>query len=187
MGLFNTPDNNFKFYFAKLNPESYINNFRYLLKKEQINNEILNDKMKDPKIKKTNKLFMKKMESDRAITKYKNEIMNGTYLLQKYPAGIIISAVAVITNGREVTFIKECYTNEFKHIRSVPIIKWEIIKKHMNEGYKIFDFGDVTITKNQITKTGYNGNIIEYSNSFDLVINDMLYKLNGISKIIIKN
>lgn len=187
MELFNTPDNNFKFYFAKLNPESYINNFRYLLKKEQINNEILNDKMKDPKIKKTNKLFMKKMESDRAITKYKNEIMNGTYLLQKYPAGIIISAVAVITNGREVTFIKECYTNEFKHIRSVPIIKWEIIKKHMNEGYKIFDFGDVTITKNQITKTGYNGNIIEYSNSFDLVINDMLYKLNGISKIIIKN
>ena len=187
MELFNTRDNNFKFYFAKLNPESYINNFRYLLKKEQINNEILNDKMKDPKIKKTNKLFMKKMESDRAITKYKNEIMNGTYLLQKYPAGIIISAVAVITNGREVTFIKECYTNEFKHIRSVPIIKWEIIKKHMNEGYKIFDFGDVTITKNQITKTGYNGNIIEYSNSFDLVINDMLYKLNGISKIIIKN
>lgn len=185
--IFNTPDNNFKFYFAKLIPENYINNYRYLLKKEQINNEILNDKMKDPKIKKSNKLFMKKMESDRAITKYKNEIMNGTYLLQKYPTGIIISAVAVITNGREVSFVKECYTNEFKHIRSVPIIKWEIIKKHMNEGYKIFDFGDVTITKNQITKTGYNGNIIEYSNSFDLVINDMLYKLNGISRIISKN
>lgn len=185
--IFNTPDNNFKFYFAKLIPENYINNYRYLLKKEQINNEILNDKMKDPKIKKSNKLFMKKMESDRAITKYKNEIMNGTYLLQKYPEGIIISAVAVITNGREVSFVKECYTNEFKHIRSVPIIKWEIIKKHMNEGYKIFDFGDVTITKNQITKTGYNGNIIEYSNSFDLVINDMLYKLNGISRIISKN
>lgn len=185
--IFNTPDNNFKFYFAKLIPENYINNYRYLLKKEQINNEILNDKMKDPKIKKSNKLFMKKMESDRAITKYKNEIMNGTYLLQKYPEGIIISAVAVITNGRDVSFVKECYTNEFKHIRSVPIIKWEIIKKHMNEGYKIFDFGDVTITKNQITKTGYNGNIIEYSNSFDLVINDMLYKLNGISKIISKN
>ena len=61
------------------------------------------------------------------------------------------------------------------------------MKKYINNGYKIFDLGDVTITKNQITKTGYNGNIIEYTNSFDLVINDVLYKLNGIAKKINKN
>lgn len=187
MNTFNNPDNNFEFYFAKLMPEAYINNYRYLLKKEQINNEILNDKMKNPKIKKTNNLFMKKMESDKAITKYKNEIMNGTYLLQKYPNGVIIAAVAIIANGREVTFIKEAYTNEFKHIRSIPIVKWEIIKKYIAEDYKKIDLGDVTIAKNQITKTGYNGDIVEYSNSFDLVINEMLYKLNGITKIINKN
>ena len=187
MEVFNVPENNFEFYFAKIMPETYINNYRYLLKKEQINNDNLNDKMKNPNVKKTNNLFMKKMDSDKLITKYKNEIINGTYLLQKYPKGIVISAVAVIANGREVTFVKECYTNEFKHIRSVPIVKWEIIKKYIAEGYKRFDLGDVTITKNQITKTGYNGNIIEYSNSFDLVINEMLYKLNGITKIMGKN
>ena len=182
MEVFNTSDNNFEFYFAKLMPETYINNYRYLLKKEQINNDNLNNKMKNPNIKKTNNLFMKKMDSDKLITKYKNEIINGTYLLQKYPQGVIISAVAIITNGREVSFIKECYTNEFKHIRSVPIIKWEIIKKYIAKGYKKFDLGDINITKNQITKTGYNGNIIEYSNNFDLVINELLYKLNGITK-----
>ena len=184
MEVYNNPHNNFEFYLAKLEPETYINNYRYLLKKEQINNEALNDKMKDPKVKKTNNLFMKKMDSDKLLTKYKNEIMTGTYLLQKYPKGVIISAVAIITNGREVSFIKECYTNEFKHIRSVPIVKWEIIKKYISNGYRKFDLGNVTIAKNQITKTGYNGNIIEYSNSFDLVINDMLYKLNGITKIV---
>lgn len=187
MEVFNTPDNNFEFYFAKIMPETYVNNFRYLLKKEQINNERLNDKMKDPKIKKTNNLFTKKMNSDKLITKYKNEIISGTFLLQKYPKGIVISAVGVISNGREVSFVKECYTNEFKHIRSVPIIKWEIIKKHMANGYRRFDLGEVSITKNQITKTGYNGDIVEYSNSFDLVINEMLYKLNGIAKMIGKN
>ena len=58
---FNTPNNNFEFYFAKIMPETYINNYRYLLKKEQINNERLNDMMKNPKVKKTNNLFMKKM------------------------------------------------------------------------------------------------------------------------------
>lgn len=185
--LFNTGDNNFEFYLAKIMPETYINNYRYLLKKEQFNNEMLNNKMKNPNIKKTNNLFMKKMTSDKLITKYNNEIMNGTYLLQKYPNGIVIAGVAIITNGREVTFVKECYTNEFKHIRSIPLIKWEIMKKYINGGYKKFDLGDVTITKNQITKTGYNGNIIEYTNSFDLVINEMLYKLNGIAKKINKN
>lgn len=184
MEIFNNSNNKFEFYLAKLEPETYINNYRYLLKKEQINNENLNDKLKDPKVKKTNNLFTKKMDSDKLLSKYKNEIMAGTYLLQKYPKGVIIAAAAIITNNREVTFIKECYMDEFKHIRSVPMIKWEIIKKYINNGYKKFDLGNVTITKNQITKTGYNGNIIEYSNSFDLVINDMLYKLNGITKMI---
>lgn len=182
MELFNNPNNNFEFYLAKLVPETYINNYRYLLKKEQINNENLNNKLKNPNVKKTNNLLMKKMTSDKLITNYSNEILNGSNLFKDHPNGVIISAVAVITNQKEVTFIKECYTNEFKNIRSVPMIKWEIIKKHISNGYKTFDLGDIYITKNQITKTGYNGNIIEYSNSFDLVINEMLYKLNNFAK-----
>lgn len=182
MELFNNPNNNFEFYLAKLSPETYINNYRYLIKKEQINNENLNKKLKNPNIKKTNNLLMKKMTSDKLLSTYNNEIINGTYLFKNYPNGVIISGVAVITNKKEVTFIKECYTNEFKHIRSVPMIKWEIIKKHITEGYHTFDLGDINITKNQITKTGYNGNIIEYANSFDLVINELLYKLNNFGK-----
>ena len=182
MEIFNTPNNKFEFYLAKINPETYINNYRYLIKKEQINNERLNEKLKDPKIKKTNNLLMKKMTSDKLLSTYNNELINGTHLFKNYPNGVIIAGTAVITNKREVTFVKECYSNEFKHIRSIPIIKWEIIKKHITEGYKKFDLGDIIIAKNQITKTGYNGNIIEYSNSFDLVINDLLYKLNNLTK-----
>lgn len=182
MQLFNTPNNHFEFYLAKLNPETFINNYRYLIKKEQINNDTLNEKLKNPNVKKTKNLLEKKMTSDRLLTTYNNELAAGTTILKNYPTGIIISGVAIIDNKKEITFIKECYTNEFKHIRSVPMIKWEIIKQKINRGYRVFDLGDITITKNQITKTGYNGDIIEYSNSFDLVINDMLYKLNGFAK-----
>ena len=32
MEIFNTPNNKFEFYLAKINPETYINNYRYLLK-----------------------------------------------------------------------------------------------------------------------------------------------------------
>lgn len=182
MELFRSPNNQFEFYLAKLDPETYINNYRYLLKKEQIVNDTLNQKLKNPNVKKSRNLIERKMNSDKLLTNYNNEIINGTVLFKNYPKGVIISGVATIVNQKEVTFIKECYSHEFKHIRSVPMIKWEIIKKQIAAGYKMFDLGDIMITKNQITKTGYNGNIIEYSNSFDLVINDMLYKLNGFAK-----
>ena len=180
INTFTKNNNKFEFYLAKINPETYVNNYRYLLKKEQINNEILSDKLKNPNIKKTKKLLDKKMTSDKLITLYNNEIIKSTNLYMKYPNGVIISGVGVISNQREISFIKECYSNEFKDIRSIPMIKWEIIKKSIMLGYRKFNLGDIVIAKNQITKTGYNGDIIECSNDFDLVINDILYKLNGI-------
>lgn len=180
--IFNTKNNKLNIYLAKIHPETYINNYRYLLKKEQLNNEDLNQKLKNPNIKKTKKLLETKMISDKVINTYKNEMIRGTEIAKKYPNGIIISGVATVTNGKEVSFVKEGYIKEFKDIKSIPIIKWEIIKQQINKGYTIFDLGDVTITKNQITKTGYNGNIIEYTNSFDLVINEFLYKINGYAK-----
>ena len=100
---FNNPNNKFEFYFAKLTPETYINNYRYLLKKEQINNEILNNKLKDPRVKKTNNLLNKKMTSDSLVTKYHSEIINATNIYKLHPNGLIISAVAVITNKKDVT------------------------------------------------------------------------------------
>lgn len=180
--IFNNINNNFEFYFAKLNPETYINNYRYLLKKEQLKNEILNNKLKDPTVKKTNNLLNKKMTSDRLITKYHNEIINGTNIYKLHPEGLIISTVAIITNKREVTFITEGFNNEFKYIRSTSMIKWEIIKRHLLNGYKVFDLGTININNNYTSKNGFNGNIIEYSNMFDLVINEMLYKLNKYAK-----
>lgn len=179
MDIFTNELNKFEFYIAKLIPETYVNNYRYLLKKEQINNDLLNEKLKNPNIKKSNKLIEKKMVSDKLISSYNEEIVKATNLYSKYPEGIIISGVGIISNQREITFVKECYNNEFKDIRSIPVIKWEIIKKAMSLGYRKFNLGDVIISKNQITKTGYNGKIIEYSNDFDLIINDILYKING--------
>ena len=180
--VFNNDDNKISIYLAKIDPNTLINNYRYLLKKEQINNENLNNRLKDPNYKKTKKLIEKKIISDKIINSYRNELIRGTDLAKNYPNGVITSGVAIITDKRKVYFIKECYNKEFIDIRSIPIIKWEIIKQQISHGYHSLDLGEVIITKNQITKTGYNGNIIEYTNSFDLVINDFLYKLNGYAK-----
>ena len=180
--IFNTPKNKLNIYLAKIDPNIYINNYRYLLKKEQIQNELLNNKLKNPNVNKSKKLVERKMISDRVINTYKNEMIKATEIAKKYPKGITIAGVATITNGKRIHFIKEGFSNEFKDIKSITLIKWEVIKHQINNGYKYFDLGPVIITNNQITKAGYNGNIIEYTNSFDLVINDLLYKINGFNK-----
>ena len=60
--------------------------------------------------------------------------------------------------------------------------KKEIIKRHIKNGYKIFDLGNISINNIYNTKNGFNGNIIEFSNTFDLVINEMFYKLYNYAK-----
>ena len=62
------------------------------------------------------------------------------------------------------------------------MIKWEIIKRHIQNGYQIFDLGNISINNVYNTKNGFNGNIIEFSNTFDLVINEMFYKLYNYAK-----
>lgn len=180
--IFNNPNNMFELYFAKLVPETYVNNYRYLLKREQINNEKLNKKLRNPNVKKSNNLLSRKMTSDALINKYSNEIINGTNIYKTYPQGLILSCVGIINNRKEIVFITEGFDNNFKNIRSISMIKWEIIKKYITGGYNTFDLGDVSISQNYTTEYGYNGNIIEYSNTFDLVINDMMYKLNNMIK-----
>ena len=182
INIFNVPDNMFEFYIAKLNPENYINNYRYLLKKEQIKNEKLNQKLKDNKTKKTNSLIDKKIISDKLITKYNKEIINGTNIYKQYQDGLPIAAVGIISNEKNITFITEGYKEEFKFIRSISLIKWEIIKKQLTNNYQTFDLGNISISNNYTSKAGFNGNIIEYSNTFNLSINEMLYKLNNFSK-----
>lgn len=179
---FNNKNNKFEFYFAKLNPETYINNYRYLLKKEQIINDKLNEMLKNPNVKKSNNLLNKKMTSDRLLAKYHNEIINGTNIYKLYPQGIIISTVGIIANTKEVDFITEGYNTEFSNIRSTSMIKWEIIKKYIQLGYNKFDLGSISINNNYNTKNGFNGQIIEYSNTFDLIINEMFYKINNFVK-----
>ena len=180
--LYDNPNNKFEFYIAKINPQTYINNYRYLLKKEQLNNDQLNLKLKDPNVKKTNNLLNKKMTSDGLLSKYHNEIINGTNIYKLYPNGQIISAVGIIKNKKEITFITEGYSDEFNYIRSTSMIKWEIIKKQLSNNYQTFDLGNISISNAYSSKAGFNGDIIEYSNTFDLPINDMLYKINNFVK-----
>lgn len=176
---FNTTNNTAEIYFAKINPEQYINNYRFLLKEEEEKNDKLNELMQNINVKKTNTLINKKMRSDKLITKYNNEIIKATNIYTKYPEGAIIGAILIIKNNREIYFLDEGYNKDLESFYSSHLIKWEIIKKYLTIGYKIFNFGKIInmdkTNGNYLFKIGFGGKVYEYIGTYDLVINKWLY------------
>ena len=178
---FNGDVNSSEIYFAKINPEQYINNYRFLLKKEEERNYNLSQIMQNARAKKSDALVNKKMESDRLISKYNNEIIKATNIYTKYPESVIIGAILIIKNNREIYFMDEAFNEELKDFYSSHLIKWEIIKKYLTLGYKIFNFGNIkSMDKkdgNYLFKMGFGGKVYECLGSYDLIINKWLYHI----------
>lgn len=174
-------DNKAEIYFAKINPEKYINNYRYLLKEEEENNDKSNEIMQDINIVKTNEFINRKMNSDRLITRYNNEIIRATNLYTKYPEGVVVGAILIIKNNREIYFLDEGRNKDFDDFYSSHLLKWEIIKKYLTEGYKIFNLGPIkNMEKNDKKysfKMGFGGKVYESIGTYDLVINKGLYPI----------
>lgn len=178
---FNGDVNSSEIYFAKINPEQYINNYRFLLKKEEERNYNLSQIMQNARAKKSDALVNKKMESDRLISKYNNEIIKATNIYTKYPESVIIGAILIIKNNREIYFMNEAFNEELKGFYSSHLIKWEIIKKYLTLGYKIFNFGNIKSTDkkdgNYLFKMGFGGKVYECLGNYDLIINKWLYHI----------
>lgn len=178
---FNGDVNSSEIYFAKINPEQYINNYRFLLKKEEERNYNLSQIMQNARAKKSDALVNKKMESDRLISKYNNEIIKATNIYTKYPESVIIGAILIIKNNREIYFMDEAFNEELKDFYSSHLIKWEIIKKYLTLGYKIFNFGNIKSTDkkdgNYLFKMGFGGKVYECLGNYDLIINKWLYHI----------
>lgn len=191
---FNTKNNTAEIYFAKIDPEQWVNNYRFLLKEEEKNNDRLNSILQDPKTKKSNSLITKKMQSDKLIIKYNQEIIKATNIYTKYPDGAIIGAVLIIKNNREVYFLYEGYNKDLQDFYSSHLIKWEIIKKYLTLGYKIINFGNIKnmnkTNGDYLFKMGFGGKVYEYIGTYDLIVNKWLYRLikliNKIKKILSK-
>ena len=192
MKYFKDDECKFELYFAKINPEIYLNNYRYILKKEQEKNDRLQTFIIDVNIHKTKKLISNKMTSDKLINKYKKHVIEASNIFSKYPDGLILGACAIIRYGDTIYFIEEGYEEKFRNIHSLNMLKWEIIKKYINLGYKNFNLGIVPNLNNNenkyngiyMSKICFNPNIYEYCGDFELVTNKYIYTI--LKKISIK-
>jgi len=181
-----TNDNKLEAYYAKLNTKNYVNNYRYLLQEEMKVNSKLNNKVKDSGANVNEKLLKMKMLSDHLLKKYEKEIVKATNLYKNYADGIIVGVSFIIRNNKEIYFLANGYLDNLKEIDASYLLKWEIIKKYINEGYKSFNLGEISGNFSYennpyfglyYSKSGFGGNIYEYPGEFDLVVNKAIYKI----------
>ena len=186
MNIYDNKDNKMEVFLAKLNPHKYLVNVQKLYNEEKKRNEKIHDIFDRHIGKITNKLLNKKINSDNTLERLNQELQKAIKLDAKYNEDINVGTSIIIKNNHEIYFLIDGYKEEFKHIHSTHILKWAIIKKYYEYGYRIFNLGEIHkdyLDKSSkyhtqyLYKMGFGGNIIEYSPNLILVINKPLYSI----------
>ncbi|HOO67757.1 MAG TPA: peptidoglycan bridge formation glycyltransferase FemA/FemB family protein [Bacilli bacterium] len=175
----------FDIYFAKINTEVFLKNSRLLYQNEVKKNEKLaNDLQNCSNTKEKNKLLNRKIESDKLMSSYKQDIVYGTnlYKTNKY---IIVASNAIIKYGNEIFFLIDGINFKFKNFNANDLLKWKIIEEYRNKGYKKFHLNGITgdfTKKNKylglyIFKRVFNTTVTEYIGEYSLIINKGRYFL----------
>ena len=73
-----------------------------------------------------------KMESDRLLNVYKNQLVLATKLLQDYPNNLILGGALTIEYDNAIYLIVDGYDKKYKNLCCNYLIRWYII----NEGVK---------------------------------------------------
>ena len=183
--LCNSFEDNIDIYYAKINTETYLINSRRNYEKEVEFNETLAEKVQDMNldIKDRETYLNKKMESDKLITVYKNNLLKATDLLKSNPDGIPIGTAMVIKYDNAAYVIAEGIDEEYGALNASTIIKWQLIEDYNNQGFKYVNLnGVVGDFENQNeysglneSKLGFNSIITEYVGEFDMVLNNLMY------------
>ena len=194
MNIYNNEDNKMEIFFAKLDPKRYLINTKRLYEEERIKNEKLHRKFEKTVNTGhgTEKTLNKKINSDSTLEKYSQELNKAINLNQKTTESIIIGTCIIIRNNHEIYFLIDGYKEKYRTIHSTHILKWAIIKKYFEKGYRVFNLGEIhkdyRDPKNKYRgqynyKIGFGGNIVEYPPELLLVINrPMFHILNKLKK-----
>lgn len=178
---------NIEIYYAVLSTEEFTINSRRILEEEQQKNDQLNALIQDMTLdrKDRNNFLNQKMESDKLLNTYKNNIVLATDLLKQYPQGIKIAGAMVITYDNAAYVFVDGVNEEYSSLNANYLLKWYMIQDYNNRGFKYLNLNAIVgefQEKNQYSglnemKLGFNTTVTEYLGEFDIVLNGFSYNL----------
>lgn len=167
-------------FLVKINYETYLENSKNALEKEEdINNKLTERLFKNNTIEN----IKRKMDSDRKLTSYKNDVINATYNINRDPNKYIAGALCIKYLNR-VHIVISGYNEIYGQLNPNYFLHNEIFKYYKDE----FDYVDLNGITGDFSdsnpykglnkfKLGFNPYVYEFIGEFDLVNNKRIYEL----------
>lgn len=176
-----------KIYLAKINTEKYVSESKLAYENELEINELFNQQLQEAsrRGKDISSIINKKMESDKKLSIYQNNLIQATKLFSKCPDGLTIGGLLAIKYNDSMNLIIEGFNQKYRTFNPNYLLKWELIKRFNLEEIKYFNLNGIVGEFKEPNKysglnemkLGYNASAIEYIGEFDLIINKTVYNL----------
>lgn len=159
---------------VKVNYEKYLTRAKTKVEEEQINNDTLNEKLKNDS---SEKILNEKMNSDRILEEYKQDIVHATAGLKKKENTYVAGAI-VIKYENKITILIAGVDKNFNHLNPNYFLHHEILEMYKND-YEYADINGIADDFKEESKfsglnrfkIGFNPTITEYIGELDLIIN----------------
>ena len=178
---------NIEIYYARINTSTFTINSRRLFEQEQETNAQLAEMIQNPYLepKERNNYLNQKMESDKLLETYKNNLVLATELLKTHPDGIkVAGALTIIYDNAAYVFI-DGMKEKYSSVNANYLVKWHMIDDYNKRGFKYINLNAIAgefEEKNEYSglnesKLGFNSTVTEYIGEFELIINPLTYNL----------
>ena len=175
--VFNKSDD-VDFFLVKVDYKKYLINSQHYYNNELNNNIYLNNKMVD---KNNSSVINAKMQSDKALLAYKNDIAEASKYLNTNIETYVAGAIVIKYNNR-ITIQFSGFDRELKRYSANYFLYFAILAYYQQD-FKYADLNGITADFDKNSpyhglnrfKMGFNPDIYEYIGEFDLVINENTY------------
>ncbi len=179
-------ENNVDLFLVSIDYNSFLENSQYIYNKELEKNLKMNEKLTRIS---NDKTINAKMNSDKVLLSYKNDIMEATKGISDNE-NIFIAGALVVRHNDTVNIIYSGFDKNYKRFAPNYFLHYNIIKYYQNN-YNYLDLNGMTGDFSQSNpyhglnrfKLGFNPNIYEYIGEFDLIVEPKSYEIllrNGI-------
>ncbi len=178
---------NAELYYAKIDTKTFLLNSKRSYTEEVEYNEKLSKQIESMNLSNEDRLdcLKNKMESDKLIAAYKNNLETATELLKNNPDGLIIAGTIVIKYDNAAYIVTEGTDEYYSFLNPLYLLKWYLIQEYNNQGLKYINLNEISGNfqdnnkyKNlNESKLGYNTTVTEYIGEFDIVLNNLTYNL----------
>lgn len=178
-------------YYVKIKTENYVVNSRRNYEREQEQNDNLASQIQDMTIspEEREELINKKIESDKLINAYKNNLLKATELLKQRPEGIIVAGAMVIRYDNAAYIYTEGTDSGYSTVNPSYLLKWQLIEDYNEQGFKYINLNGISgdfehkdpkenpyVGLNE-SKLGFDALVTEYIGEFDIILNNFTYNL----------